>query len=254
MVAGMVVLVLRGTEPADDSQPLEVGRLLRMRTLWCIGTLYALSTWADKLVFWCLDGAQVLGAIPHHPLYDSCFYLGYATVVPALAVNLVHLETAFYTQYRGYYAAVTGHASLDEIRRRGEGMRGALEHAAGSLLRVQGAFTALCCWFAPEIVELVGLPEFAARTLRLICIGALCHVLLLITVLILLYFDRQRAALRVVVAFLVGNVALAAWSVGAGPLTYGLGYAVAALVALVWGLAELRWTLGRLEHLTFVAR
>lgn len=254
MVAGMVVLILRGTEPADDAGFAGLPRLARTGTLWCVGTAYALSTWIDKVVFWWLDGVQVAGAVLHHPLYDSCFYLGYATVVPALAVNLVHLETAFYSRYRAYYAAVTGHASLAEIRRCGEAMRATLDRAAGSLLRVQGAVTALSCWFAPELVELVGLSPFAARTLRLVCIGALCHVLLLLVVLVLLYFDRQKAALRTVCLFLCGNALLACWSVAAGPMTYGLGYALAALAALVWGLFELRWTLGRLEYLTFAVR
>jgi uncharacterized membrane protein len=114
--------------------------------------------------------------------------------------------------------------------------------------------TAVCCWLAPEIVAAVGLPPFAARTMRFLCLGSLCHVLLLLVVLVLLYFDRQRAALRTVVLFLAGNAALAAWSVGVGPLSYGLGYALAALAALLWGLVELRWTLARLEYLTFTGR
>ncbi len=256
MVAGMVVVVLRSTEPADATvlRAAAGPGLWRLRTLWCIGTVYALSTWIDKLVFWSLDGVRILGAIPHHPLYDSCFYLGYATVVPALAVNLVHLETAFYTEYRAFYAAVTGHAAMDEIRRRAAGLRRCLDLAAGSLLRVQGAVTFVCCWFAPEIVEWAGLSPFAARTLRFLCLGALCHVLLLIVVLVLLYFDRQRAALRTVLLYLCGNAVLAAWSVAAGPLTYGLGYAGASLCALVWALLELRFTLRRLEYLTFAMR
>ena len=253
MVASMVVLILRGVEPPDDTLEVGLSRLARMPVLWAIGTAWALATWIDKIVFWCSDGVRA-GLLPHHPLYDSCFYLAYVTVVPALATNLVHLETDFYERYRRFYAAVTGHAPLAEIRCLGQGLRGSLDRAAGRLLRVQGAVTAVCCWLAPEIVAAVGLPPFAARTLRFLCLGSLCHVLLLLVVLVLLYFDRQRAALRTVGLFLLGNAALAAWSVDVGPLSYGLGYALAALVALVWGLVELRWALGRIEYLTFTGR
>jgi len=254
MVAAMALLVLRGVERADDGEAVGLVRVLRLPALWATGTAWALATWIDKLVFWWGDGVWVAGTLPHHPLYDSCFYLGYVTVVPALAANLVHLETEFYDRYRAFYAAVTGHGAMAEIRRCGAALRASLDRAAGRLLRVQGVVTALCCWFAPEICAAVGLPPFAARTLRFLCLGSLCHVLLLLVVLVLLYFDRQRAALRTVGWFLVGNAALAAWSLGVGPLSYGLGYALAALVALVWGVFELRWTLARLEYLTFTGR
>jgi polysaccharide biosynthesis protein PelG len=252
VVAVMAVLVLRGTEAADESGDVRLRGLFQHRTLWWVGTIYALSLWADKLVFWWCDGIRGDGLVPHHPLYDSCFYLAYMTVVPALTVNLVHLETEFYEHYRAYYGAVEGHGTLGYLRDRGADLRHSLEQAAGKLLRIQGAVTFAACWFAPELAALAGLPPFAGHTLRLACVGAFCHVLLLLTILVLLYFDRTRAALRASLLFLVANALLAGWSISAGPVTYGLGYAVAGLLALVWALAELRHTLANLEYLTFV--
>ncbi len=251
IVAIMAALVVRGTEAPDARSAVPLRGLLRHQTLWWVGTLYALSLWVDKFVFWWGDGVHGNGLVPHHPLYDSCFYLAYATVVPALAVNLIHLETEFYEHYRGYYGAVENHATLADIRQRGVAMRRSLERAAVSLLRIQGAVTFTCCWFADDLARLTGLPPFAAHTLRLACIGAFCHVLLLLTILVLLYFDRRRAALRATLAFLLANALLAMWSVAVGPHSYGLGYAVAGLGALIWAVFELRGTLGRLEYLTF---
>lgn len=251
VVAIMAVLIVRGTEAAEEGTTVQMRGLLRQRTLWLVGTFYALSLWADKFVFWWGDGVSGVGVVPHHPLYDACFYLAYATVVPALAVNLIHLETEFYEHYRGYYGAVEQHATLAEIRLRGTAMRQSLERAAISLLRIQGAVTFTCCWFAPELARMAGLPPFAGHTLRFACIGAFCHVLLLLTILVLLYFDRRRAALRTSLAFLLANTLLAMWSVAVGPYSYGLGYAVAGLGALVWAVLELRHTLNNLEYLTF---
>lgn len=250
VVAVLGVLVLRGTEAADEERSVELRALFRQRTLWWVGTCYALSLWADKFVFWWMDGVDVAG-VPSHPLYDTCFYIAYATVVPAMAVNLIHVETDFYEHYRGFYGAVEGHATLTDIRQRGQRMRQSLERAAVMLLRVQGAVTFVCFWFAPELARFAGLPEFAAHTLRLALIGAFCHVLLLLTVLILLYFDRRRAALRTTLLFLVTNVVFAFTSIAVGPDTYGLGYAFAALMALVWGVFELRSTLARIDYVTF---
>lgn len=250
IVGVMAVLVLRGTEAPDERSAVQLRGLLRQRMLFCVGTAYAISLWADKFVFWSCDGIPDQ-SIPNHPLYDTCFYLAYATVVPAMAVNLIHLETSFYERYRGFYGAVEGHATLADIRERGQRMRESLERGAVTLLRTQGAVTFLCVWFAPQLARFAGLPEFAAHTLRLALIGAFCHVLLLLTVLALLYFDRKRAALRTTLMFLAANVTLAFASVAAGPETYGLGYALAGLIALVWAVFELRVTLDRLDYLTF---
>ncbi|MCA8950232.1 MAG: exopolysaccharide Pel transporter PelG [Planctomycetes bacterium] len=251
VVAVLAVLVLRGTEAPDEGATAQLRGLLRHRLLWWVGTAYAVSLWADKFVFWWSDGVVNVDGVPSHPLYDTCFYLAYASVVPAMALNLIHIETDFYERYRGFYGAVEGHSTLADIRARGEELRRSLERAAGVLLRSQGAVTFVCFWFAPQLAELAGLPPFAAHTLRLALLGAFCHVLLLLTILVLLYFDRRRAALRTTALFLIANVFLALASVAAGPSTYGLGYAVAGLGALVWGVFELRATLDRIDYVTF---
>lgn len=246
------VLVATGVESTGARSKAVVPGVWRHRVLFLAGTAYGLSLWIDKWVFWACDGTATLGTLHQHPLYDGCFYLGYLTVIPALSINLVHLETEFYARYRAYFGAVTGNRSLRDIRWFGEDMARSLRTSAGKLLRIQGAVTVACIALAGPIVEFAGLPPYAVRVFRFVCLGAFCHVLLLITVLVLLYFDRRHAALRSCLLFLGLNALLAWWSVGAGPWTYGAGFAVAALLGLVAALVELRRTLGRLEYLTFM--
>ncbi len=252
IVVSMAVLIARGTELASGRSAAVVAGVWRHRVLFLVGTVYGLSLWLDKIVFWQLDGTATIGGLRQHPLYDACFYLGYLTVVPAMSVNLVHLETEFYVCYRRYFAAVTGNEPLREIRRRGGDMAVSLGESAGKLLRIQGAVTIACIAFAEPIAAAMGLAPFAARVLRFACVGAFCHVLLLLTVLVLLYFDRRHAALRVCSVFLVLNGGLAWLSVGLGPWTYGAGFALAALAGAIWALVELRRTFLRLEYLTFM--
>lgn len=252
IVVLMSVAIARGVEAAERRSGDVLAGLWRHRVLWLAGTVYGLSLWVDKWLFWWLDGVDAVGGLRQHPLYDACFYLGYLTVVPAMSVNLVHLETAFYERYRAYFAAVTGNAPLARIRALGGEMAVSLRAGAGGLLRIQGAVTLACVALAGPIVRSMGLPDYAARVFRLVCIGAFCHVLLLITVLVLLYFDRCRAALRACAVFLAANALLAWASVVGGPATYGAGFALAALAGLLVALVELRGTFLRLEYLTFV--
>ena len=222
IVVMMSVLIARGVEVGDVRSGGVIPAMWQHRVLLLTGTVYGLSLWIDKWLFWVLDG------------------------VPTI------LETKFYEVYRAYYGAVTGNQPLARIRQLGQRMAASLRESAASLIRVQGGITVGCVAFAPWIIEVVGLPEYAVRVFRFACIGAFCHVLLLIAILVMLYFDRRKSALRACTVFLVTNALLAWWSVSAGPYTYGAGFAVAALAGLLVALWELRRTFSKLEYLTFM--
>ena len=53
------------------------------------------------------------------------------------------------------------------------------------------------------------------------------------------------------VIFLIANGVGAAWSVTAGPWSYGAGFAMAALASLLIAIRDLRWTFRNLEFVTF---
>jgi uncharacterized membrane protein len=218
--------------------------------LLAFGALYNVGIWADKLVFWS-HGEVVEGALRKHSLYDTSSFLAYATVVPALAVNLVRIETAFYPRYRAYYALIEQGGTLDLIRRARERMVATLRDSAVRILRVQGWVTAAAIVVAPEVLPILGVPDGAVPTFRVLCIGAYFHVLSLLTLLTLLYFDRRRDAATTALLFCVMNAVLSSISATGYPVHYGLGYAAAALGTLLFGFVRLQRVLERLEYHTF---
>jgi uncharacterized membrane protein len=248
----LIGLILRGTEAAGARSASILRAQREQRALVAAGLLYALGIWVDKLVFWAQAGVSAGPWLRYHPIYDSCCFLAYLTIVPALALNLVHLETAFYERYRAYFGAIlAGHPLRVIVERRRE-MAAELRSGGIALLRVQGLLSILCIVFAPALIELVELPEFAIRVFRLTCLGALFQVLLLIVVLIQLYFDLRREAVISTAAFCALNGIGAAWSVALGRETYGAGYALAALAALLIAFVLLVRALETLEMRTFV--
>lgn len=247
----MVGLVLRGVDAPDGGGGGVCKSPLGYPLLFAVGALYSLGIWIDKLVFWFVAGVETMPMVRAHPLYDTCFFLAYTTVVPALTVNLVHFETSFYERYRGYFRTILGARPLAEIEDARAAMVASLRDGAVRLLRIQGAVTVACIVFARPIVTALGMPEFAARVFRFGCAGALCHALLLVTVLVQLYFDLQRTALATSAVFLLLNGALAWWSVHAGPDTYGLGYAIAAACALLLGFTLLSRAVHDLDRRVF---
>jgi hypothetical protein len=203
------------------------------------------------MVFWFRDGIAPHPIVRYHPLYDTCSFLAYMTVVPALAVNLVRLETSFYEHYRAYYGAILGGTPLEVIEDKRKRMLRNLEEGVIRLLRVQGAISILVILFAPFIIDFLKLPPVGVRLFRLTCLGAFFHVLLLITILMQMYFDLRAQAMATSVVFFVLNGGLAWWSVSRGIETYGIGYALASFLSLLLGYTMLYRALERLDYMTF---
>ena len=249
-VAALVRAIVRAM-PTDGAPSAAVlGAVRQQPLLLAFGALYNVGIWADKLVFWS-HGEVVEGALRKHSLYDTSSFLAYATVVPALAVNLVRIETAFYPRYRAYYALIEQGGTLDLIRRARERMVATLRDSAVRIVRVQGWVTAAAIVVAPELLPILGVPDGAVPTFRVLCIGAYFPVLSRLTLRTLLYFDRRRDAATTALLFCVMNAVLPSISAAGYPVHYGLGYAAAALGTLLFGLVRLQRVLERLEYHTF---
>lgn len=194
--------------PPSDERSFTVLRSVRtFPRLLAFGALYNIGIWSDKVTFWVMDGESVRGILLKHPLYDSCSFLAYATVVPALAINLVRIETSFYPRYRSYYDVIEQGGSLAMIQRAQRWCRhSAIRPLASCACRLGSLAPASCS--RPSLLGICGVPDGAAPTFRVLCAGAYFHVLLLLTLLTLLYFDQQRAALRCAALFCLANIAL----------------------------------------------
>lgn len=247
----LVRAILLGTAPARGRSFSLLTAMRRYPRLVLIGFGYSAAIWVDKFVFWHGDGFGANAFIRSHPLYDTCTFLAYLSVVPALALNLVHFETGFYEHYRGYYAAITQGMPLREIVWRRKEMTENLWEGTGRLVRVQGVITLAAIVFAPQLLAAVEMPEGAVRLFRIACLGAFFHVGFLIASLLLLYFDLQRQALVSTLLFLLLNGVLSAVTVRIGYAAYGLGYAAAALIALLLAFTQLSRKIAALEYETF---
>jgi uncharacterized membrane protein len=237
-LAHLCRVIVRGMETGGERDFTVFRSLRKFPRLVLLGLAYNTAIWVDKMVFWYSDGVGEHAWVQYHPIYDTCSFLAYLTVVPALAVNLIRLETSFYEYYRAYYGAILGGMPLRIIEDRRRRMFGNLQESTIRLLRVQGAITIAVIIFAPFIIEFLELPPVAKRIFRLTAAGAFFHVMLLLTMLMQLYFDLRKQALATAVVFFALNGGLAWWSVDRGVETYGVGYAVASFLTLLLGYTE----------------
>ncbi len=247
----LIQTILRGMESGGKREFNVWTSVLSFPSLVAVGFFYNAAIWADKMIFWFRDGVGPHELVRYHPLYDTCSFLAYMTVVPALAINLVRLETAFYEKYRAYYGAILHGTPLNVIIDKRERMFRTLRESVIQLLRVQGAITIAFIVFAPPLIQFLELPPAAVKVFRLTCLGAFFHVMLLITVLMQLYFDLRLQAAATSFFFLVLNTGLAWWSVSRGVDSYGVGYAMASFLSLLLGYQLLHNNLEKLDYKTF---
>ena len=246
--------VARGLHSTGDRDFRVLTSLKEFPRLMLVGLAYNCAIWIDKMIFWFTDGVGAHPWILFHPLYDTVCFLAYLTVIPALAVNLVKVETAFYECYRSYFGAILGGKPLKIIDERREGLFESMRQGMSRLIRIQGAITTMAIIFAPYFLEALNLPETSVRIFRVVCIGAFFHVMLLITILMQLYFDLRNQALGTTLLFFTTNCLFALWSVLAGVSTYGFGYALSGLISLLAAYVMLTRALRNLDYYIFTSQ
>jgi len=92
-----------------------------------VGLFYNLGIWADKLIFWLVPETSetVIGPLRASLIYD-------------MAVFLLRIETDFAEAYEGFFTAVRGNASLQEIEKLGNEMVSAVREGLFQIIKVQG--------------------------------------------------------------------------------------------------------------------
>lgn len=226
----------------------------RYPELIAAGVLYNAAIAVDRIAFWVAPtGRSVVGWF-HASLYDTPIFLCYLSVVPSLAIFLVSVETDFYDRYREYYGVATKHGTLRQVLEAKRAMTACLRDSLRRLLVAQAPVTLVLMALAPWIAGELGLDRLQVGILRCGLVGALLHVLCLFGGIVLLYFDRRRAAAEVAGVFLLANATFTVITLALGPRAYGLGYPLAALLGCAWAYRRLEQTLDDLEYLTFAAQ
>ncbi|MGE4552724.1 MAG: exopolysaccharide Pel transporter PelG [Desulfovibrionaceae bacterium] len=218
-----------------------------------IGFIYNLGIWADKFVFWLApDARTIVPPLTVHDFYEGPVFLSYLSIVPALAVFLVKVETGFYEHYRRYYQCIIERRPLAALLEEKAGMAKMLRASIREMFIVQGGLTAICLVFAPEILDFCKLSPTQVPLLRISLVGSFLQALMSLTIIILFYFDLRRRVLAVTTCYFVCNAGLTAATIWLGGFPYyGYGYAYACFIALMLGFYLLVRSVQDLEFITF---
>ncbi|GIW70601.1 MAG: pellicle/biofilm biosynthesis Wzx-like polysaccharide transporter PelG [Planctomycetota bacterium] len=252
----LVLLVARAFIEFEAEHVFEPGVLKALGThadLALAGLLYYGGIWIDKFVFaWSPLGEEVRWGLRAHPGYEGAIFLAYLTVIPALALFMIRVETGLYGVYRGFFAAILEGYPLAELRARQQQIAERFRVSVGRVVRLQGAVTALAILAAPRLLELLRFQPVQVPVFQIGCVAAFLQVLLLLLVVALLYLEQRRTALGVCLVFFASNGLLSWLSLQLGLAWHGYGYAMACLLALAIGYLALDRAVRELDRETFL--
>lgn len=241
--------------------PYKVARLFAFlayfRRYWdlaLIGLVANLAVWSDKWVMWFVPEREIVsGAMVIYTDYDSAMFVAYLTILPALTLFTVNIETRFFEHYQGFYRDIQQHATYDQIARNHRSIIGALLDSCRNLVILQGAMCAVTIFSAPAIVGALGLHYQQIGMFRFGVLGAFFQAMFLFCTVILAYFDLRRRNLAVQTLYLLGNGGFTLLFSDMGFAWYGYGYFLSSLVAFVVAYLMVADAVRRLPYFAFVA-
>ena len=161
LTLGLVVIFygLLGCILAEYPYPIKnlLSVLPSFRRYWdlaLVGLFYNAAIWVDKWVMWLSpDGQSVGRGLVTNPAYDSSMFLAYLTIVPALVLFVVSVETRFYERYITFYADIQNHATLQKIKHNHKLIMTALGEGIRNITVVQGVICYLALLIAPGLIR-----------------------------------------------------------------------------------------------------
>ena len=217
--------------------------------------LYSMAIWTDKWIMWFAPERQVqesgLISFPH---YDGAMFLAYLSMVPAIALFTVHVETRFFEQYLRFYQDIKQHAAYQRIEHSRRGLWQVLLDSGQSLLIWQVVVTVLLIVSAPMLLEILKASTLQTGIFRFGVLGALFHTMTLFLIIILSYFDARLKILVISAIFLSANTGLSMLSLQWGFAWYGWGYAAASIVTFALSYLITIRHIDNLSYETFIMR
>ena len=220
------------------------------------GFLYNFAIWIDKFIFWFNPQTSVamIDPLRGSELYDLPIFLAYLSIIPGMAVFLLHLETNFVEKYVKFYDAINNGAPLRLIHKTYEEMIMAIRKGYVEILKVQGMTVIILLAMGDKLLEWVGISPFYRILLNINLVAVGVQVLLLAVLNLLFYFDYRKIALYLCLLFAVSNMIFTILSQYLGPAFYGYGFASSVLLTTLVGMVVVSKKLNSLIYETFMLR
>lgn len=217
------------------------------------GLFYSLGIWVDKWVMWFSpEAVYIPSGFILYPYYDSAMFIAYLTVIPVMAMFMITQETAFFETYVKFYREINKGANYLQILRNRDDLIECIAVQGKNLVLLQACICVATLLFTPYLFQLIGMNFVQFGIFRYGVMGASFHILALLLMIILSYFEDRRGVLKIQFYFFASNALYTYIGMGMGFSFYGYGYFFSALTTFLFSAIRLRMFIEKLPFHAFV--
>lgn len=219
------------------------------------GLIYNMAIWVDKWIMWFAPERSVhhTGLISY-PHYDGAMFLAYLSLVPAIALFTVNVETRFFERYLRFYQDIQHHANYARIDHNHHALWNSIMQGARHILILQLTIAGVIILLAPIILDIIQASSMQLSIFRFGVLGAAFHAFTMFLMTLLSYFDARLKVFLLALVFLLSNTVFTYISLELGLSWYGWGYAVSAIISFAAAYWLLVRHVQRLPYETFISR
>ncbi len=224
----------------------------RFRFLFLAGLFYYWGMWADKVVFWFMNGTPVTNSFFHvFDQYDIPVYVANLTMIPGLIYFIVVSETDFFSHLTEFLKTL--HSSIyKNIQARKAKIVKSIKNGLREQAFFQGLFTTVFVLLTPIVSKTLFSGSVNPVILSITTCAVFFHLLLLTIVVFLFYLQLYKHAFAATFCFfalnLAGSIVIAVYGI---PNSYGLSYLAGAAVASLIGGIFLNYYAKRFDSLIY---
>jgi len=219
------------------------------------GLFYNLAVWVDKWIMWSDAGRTTQSnGLVSFPIYDGAMFLAYLSLVPAIALFTLNVETKFYEQYLRFFQDIQHHATYDRIKHNARLLSQAILGGAQKILILQLTIAISLIVLAPFLLDFLGSSPLQLGIFRYGVLGGIFHVFTMFLITALSYFDVRKKVLLIAVTFFLTNGFFTAVSLQMGMQWYGWGYTIASIISFSMAYILVARHVDELPYETFVVR
>ena len=198
------------------------------------GLFYNAAIWVDKWIMWFApESWELPSKMRMYPDYDSATFLAYLTIIPAMAIFVLAVETNFFERYQRFYDNILEHKPLRKILANHQEVIDSIFNSARNFIVIQGSIVFLAIVLAPAIFEAININNKQIGIFRMATLGAFFHVLTLFEMIILSYFDCRKRVMWLSLIYLLLNAILTIVTMQWGFPYYGYGYLLSSMIVFV---------------------
>lgn len=236
----------------DDKNYFDFLRYLeKYPLLFGIGFFYYLGLYGHSFILWMSDYQLVIAdTFAIAPFYDVPIFYAYLSILPALVLFMVTIETKFYVTYKKYYSRILNGSSLSEIENAKREMFRVLRLELLFLAQIQLLVVLVAIFLGLTLLPSIGLTQGQLDIFVYAVIGSWFIGLLINLFMLMLYFDERQSAFIAMLTFSGVTIAMTVISIYTW-VPLGTNLFIGGAVALLAALVIMTKNLNNIDYATF---